>query len=308
MNEIKVMTPKGKAKQVAKIALEVGIREVSVSQVYVHGPNEEKEQLSMEVNVSLARQFLDQLLLAPFFDPNHYSFSSDELMSIVSQDPPEKVSWPLTLSPPTVLQDLWLQNHITIAYIFRAFVSALLLSYALLEADLVTLLAALLFTPFLTQVLAMGFGLLMRDWGLSRQGLLALSTSTALTVIAGVVVASMIGGPMKYDQFGTLVSNFAISFIVGIVAGLDTADKSGRREFIAVAAAAQFASFPAWFGISLVIGFPDSETTMWRIITFFVNILTILLVSIGVYAALHYRPEVLQKYLAITRGKADDRT
>lgn len=305
MNEIKVMTPKGKAKQVAKLALDLGIREVSVSQVFVHGPNEEKEQLSMEVSVPQARQFIDQLLSKPFFDANEYSVSSDELMSIVAQDPPEKISWPLQVGAPTILQDLWVQNHITVAYLFRAFVSALLLSYALLQADLVTLIAALLFTPFLAQVLAMGFGALMKEWKLARQGLLALATSTALTVVAGVVVATIAGGPMQYDQFGTFFSNVAISLIVGIVAGLDTADKSGRREFIAVAAAAQFASFPAWFGISLVIGFPDSETTMWRIATFFANILTILVVSIGVYAALRYRPEILKAYLETTRGRKE---
>jgi hypothetical protein len=116
------------------------------------------------------------------------------------------------------------------------------------------------------------------------------------------MVAAIVGGSIQYDQFGTLYSNFVISLIVGIVAGLDTADKSGRREFIAVAAAAQFATFPAWFGLSLVLGFPDSETTIWRIVTFFVNILTILVVSIGIYGALRYRPEILKSYLADTRG------
>lgn len=301
MNEVRVTTPKGKAKQVAEIALELGIREISVSEVYVYGPDEAKEQLSMEVSVPQARRFIDQLLSAAFFDSKQYSVSSDELMSIVSQDPPEKISWPLTLSTPTIIQDLWLQNHITVAFVARAFVSALLLSYALLEADLITLLAALLFTPFLSQILAIGFGLLTQERRLARQGLLALSTSTTLTVIAGVLVALFVDGPIKYDQFGTLLSNFVISLVVGIVAGMDTADKSGRREFIAVAAAAQFATFPAWLGISIVEGFPDSETTMWRIVTFFVNIFTILLVSLGVYAALRYRPEVLRKYLLSAR-------
>lgn len=302
MNEIKVTAPKGKGKEVVKLARDAGIDEVSMSTVFIHGPDEDKEQLSMEVSVPQAHQFIDLLLAAPFYDATRYSVSSDELMSIVSQVPPEKISWPLQLGAPTVLQDLWLQNHITVSYITRAFVSALLLSYALLEADLITLIAALLFTPFLAQDLAIGFGMLMHEWRLARQGLLALLTSTALTVLAGIVVAAVVGGSIQYDQFGTLISNFVISLVVAVVAGLDTADKSGRREFIAVAAAAQFATFPAWFGISIVLGFPDSETTMWRIITFFANILTILLVSIGVYAALRYRPVLLKKYLADTRG------
>ncbi len=300
MNEIRVVTPKGKAKEIAQIALAMGIQEISVSPIYVYGPDEEKDQLSMEVSVLQARRFMDALLTAPFFDINQYSVSSDQLMSIVSQMPAEKISWPLEVGAATILQDLWLQNHVTISYVARAFIAALLLSYALLEADLLTLLAALLFTPFLSQVLAMSFGALVRDWHLARQGLLALATSTGLTIMAGAIAAAAVGGQLQYDQFGTLISNFVISLIVGIAAGLDTADKSGRREFIAVAAAAQFAAFPAWFGISLVLGFPDRTTTLWRILTFFVNILTILVVSTGVYAALRYRPEVLQRYLKET--------
>lgn len=303
MNELKVMVPEGHAKRVAKIALDTGIREVSVSQLYVHGPDKNKEQLNMEVSVPQARRFIDQLLSSAFYDPQEYSVSSDELMSIVSQSPPEAISWPLAMDAPTILQDLWLQNHVTVAYVSRAFVSALLLSYALLESDLITLMAALLFTPFLAQDLAIGFGLLMRDMRLAKQGLFALTVSTILTIAAGSIVAGVVGGPIRYEQFGTLYSNLAISLIVGVVAGLDTADKSGRREFIAVAAAAQFATFPAWFGISLVVGFPDSQTTMWRIVTFLVNIVTILLVSIGVYSALRYRPDVLEEYLALTRRK-----
>ncbi|MBP6017138.1 MAG: DUF389 domain-containing protein [Candidatus Promineofilum sp.] len=303
MNELTVTVPKGQARRVAEIALAVGIQEVGVSQIYVHGPDEEKEQLSMDVSVPQTQHFIDRLLTADFYDPRQYSISSDEVLSLISQDPPEKITWPMKLSAATILQDLWVQNQITIAYIARAFISGLILSYGLIEGDLLALFAALLFTPFLSQVLAMGFGFLMQDWRLARKGLQALATSTGLVIVAGIVTASLMGGQIQHDEFGTLISNFAISLIVAIVSGLDTADKSGRREFIAVTAAAQFAAFPAWFGISLVLGFPDSETTMWRILTFFVNIVTILIVSISVYAWLRYRPTTLHKYLTITRGR-----
>ena len=112
------------------------------------------------------------------------------------------------------------------------------------------------------------------------------------------------GGPLSYDEFGTLQSNFAISFVIGIVAGLDTADEAGRRELVAVAGAAQFSSFPVWLGIALVLGFPDAQTTLWRIVTFFVNIITILVVTLAVYIALRYRRETVRRYAAATRGQA----
>ena len=153
-------------------------------------------------------------------------------------------------------------------------------------------------------VMAVGFGSWMGDWRLARQGLMVITLSTVIAILAGALVAAVMGGPLSYDEFGTLQSNFAISFVIGIVAGLDTADEAGRRELVAVAGAAQFSSFPVWLGIALVLGFPDAQTTLWRILTFFVNIITILVVTLAVYIALRYRRETVRRYAAATRGQA----
>lgn len=59
-----------------------------------------------------------------------------------------------------------------------------------------------------------------------------------------------------------------------------------------------------WLGIALVLGFPDAQTTLWRIVTFFVNIITILVVTLAVYIALRYRRETVRRYAAATRGQA----
>jgi hypothetical protein len=53
-----------------------------------------------------------------------------------------------------------------------------------------------------------------------------------------------------------------------------------------------------------VLGFPDSRTTLWRIATFFLNIVTILVVSLVVYIALRYRREAIQNYTATARRVA----
>jgi hypothetical protein len=130
-----------------------------------------------------------------------------------------------------------------------------------------------------------------------------MTLSTLIAIAAGAIAAAIMGGPIKIEPFGTIQSNFIISALVGVVAGLDTADESGRREFIAVAGAAQFAAYPVWFGISLVSGFPNSSTTLWRIAAFFVNIITILVVSLAVYISLRYRPEIVRRYLQATRSQ-----
>jgi len=264
----------------------------------------EQEEVKVSVAAPDAARFIDAVMGAPFFDPLEYSVISDNVSAIVSSDPPENVARPMKLGSITVLQDLWQQNLVTPAFIARTGVATILLAYSLMEADLTALVVALLFAPFLSQVLAVAFGSWMGDWKLARLGLKVLVLSTVIAIAAGAITALVMGGQMKYDQFGTLQSNFAISFLVGIIAGLDTADEAGRREFIAVAGAAQFTSFPVWFGIALVQGFPDSQTTAWRLITPVVNTITILFVSLAVYISLRYRRENIARYAATTRANS----
>lgn len=302
MQQVTVVTPQGKAKPVVRIAQEQGISQVAVMPVYMYGPDKEHEEITIECSAPQTARFIEAVMAAPFYNPQVYTITADELLSIIDSDPPEKVSRPLKVSSTTILQDLWQQNHITVAYVARAFVSTTMLAYGLLEGDVTVLIIALLFTPFLAQDLAIGFGGLMGDWRLARQGAIVLGLSTFIGMLAGAVTAAVMGGPIQYDEYGTLQSNFAISLLVGIVAGLDTADEAGRREFIAVAGAAQFASFPVWFGISIILGFPDRSTTLWRLATFLVNIVTILVASLAVYVALRYRRDNIRRYVNLTRS------
>ena len=283
------MTPKGKGKAIAKIGHDLGMAEVAIMTVFVAGPDEERDEVTIECSAPQAAKFIEAVMSAKFYNPQEYTLTADELLSIISSDPPEKVSWPMRIDPAAILQDLWTQNHLTAGYVARAFVSTVLLAYGLLDVDITILIIALLVTPFLAQDLAISFGLWMGDFRLARQGALMIVFSTAVAIVAGAVTAAVMGGPITYDKYGTLQSNFAISLLVGIVAGLDTADEAGRREFIAVAGAAQFASFPVWLGICLVLGFsPDRMTTVWRMVTF---VVTIFVASLAVYIALRYRGE-----------------
>jgi hypothetical protein len=306
MQEVTVGTPKGQGEKVARLALAQGIGEATVMpvRVYRQGTSEEREEVRVEVAAPESTKFIEALMAESYFNPRDYSIVSDEVVAIVSEEPPAQVARPLKLHAVVILQDLWLQNHITLAYIARAAVSSLLLAYGLIEGDMTVIVVALLFAPFLNHVLAMAFGGWSGDWRLFRQGAVVLGLTTLIAIAAGAVTAAVMGGPIAYDDFGTLYSNFAISFLVAVIAGLDTADEAGRREFVAVAGAAQFTGFPVWLGMSLVLGFPDQQTTFYRLITPLVNTITILIVSLIVYIGLRYRRENMQRYVAETRSQA----
>jgi hypothetical protein len=305
MQEVTVSTPKGQGEKVAKLALAQGITEAAVipTRIFRDSKTEEGEEVRIQVSAPKSTQFIEALLSADFFDLKKFSIVSDEVVAIVSEESPEQVARPLKLHAAIILQDMWLQNHITVAYLARAAVSAMLLAYGLIEGDMTIIVVSLLFAPFLNHVLAMGFGGWAGDWRLVRQGGVVLGLTTLIAIISGVVVATVMGGPIAYDNFGTLYSNFAISFLVAIIAGLDTADEAGRREFVAVAGAAQFTSFPVWLGMALVLGFPDQQTTFYRLITPIVNTITILAVSLAVYVGLRYRRENMQRYVAESRSQ-----
>ena len=91
---------------------------------------------------------------------------------------------------------------------------------------------AALFLPFLSQVLAVGFGAWCGDRALVRKGAAALLTSAVLAYCAGAVVAMVTGGPIRFQDFKGPLASFAISTVIGVAAGLSTADDSGRRYLI----------------------------------------------------------------------------
>jgi hypothetical protein len=60
---------------------------------------------------------------------------------------------------------------------------------------------------------------------------------------------------------------------------------------IGLAATAQIAIVPAWFGLCLVLGFPAAEATppSRRILGLFVNIVAIVIAASGTYAAMRIK-------------------
>ena len=301
MRLVKVKAPEGKGAEVAQVAFGVGISEVSVRQEQVFKANlsrEVKDAVDVETSTSAAKAFIDALMSAPFFDPEEYSIAVRQPRAIVSREKLSELTWPIVLPTIDVCEDLWQFSHVTFSFVGRMLIGALLLSFGMIKFNLLFIIAGLLFMPFLPLLLAVGFGVLTREWRLAGHGAIAFIVGTTLTVIGGMIVALMMEPPLRYQEFNPLPVSVLHSLIVGVAAGLATSDDVGRRELIGLAATAQIALLPAWFGISFIFGFPELSpvSPAERALTFFLNVCTVIIAAIGTYALLRVRGESLRRF------------
>lgn len=302
MRLVRVKTPEGKGADVARMAVEVGISEASVYQVQVHGREggpRVKDVVDVGTSTPKAKAFVDAVMSAPFYDPQEYSIDTRQPRAVASKEDARGVTRPIVIPEPDVYEELWQFGHVTISFAGRVLIGALLLSYGMMKLNLLLMIAGLLFLPLLPLLLAVGFGALSREWRLAGQGLFAFAVATALIVAGGAAVAAMTGPPLRFHEFSPMRTALLISAAVGVAAGLATADDVGRRELIGLAATAQIALLPAFFGISLVIGFPllSPELPAQRALTFLLTAVTITVASLVTYVALGMRGRGLRRFV-----------
>jgi hypothetical protein len=289
MRLIKVSAPAGRGEDVARAAFSVGIEKVSMHQtrsVHRDGKTETKDAVDVETSTPKGKRFVDALLAADFYNPEDFSINTRQPRSIISGESLRELTEPLVEPSVDILEELWQFNHVTYGFVGRIFIAACLLAYGLIQQQILLIIAGLLFLPLLPLMLSIGFGAWARNWKLVMQGLLACVMATMLLLLGGALVAAVSNPPVKYDNFNPPLVGFLISLAVGIAAGLANIDDVGRREMIGLAATAQIAILPVWFGICLVFGFPsttsESEITS-RALSFFINVITIIVASLAVY-------------------------
>jgi hypothetical protein len=289
MRLLKISAPEGKGESVARIAFSVGIDKVSLHQVENYnseGKTEIADVVDLETSTPKAKRFVDALLTADFYNQDDFTLVVRGALSIISSGGVRELTEPLTDTVTDILEELWQFSHITYSFIGRIFIAACLLAYGLIEYKLLLIIAGLLFLPLLPLQLAVGFGAWTGKWKLALQGALALLTASVLLFLGGVAVALLSKPPVRFDDFSPLIVSFLISLAVGIAAGLANIDDVGKREMIGLAATAQLAIVPVWFGICAVFGFPATASRSditTRALTFFVNFLTIIISSLAVY-------------------------
>lgn len=289
MRLIKVSAPQGKGADVAQTAFSVGIEEVSIQQAESRssdGETNPKDVVDVHTSTPKGKQFVDALLEADYFNQKDFSIQVRQPRSIISSNSLQELTKPLVDPATDILEELWQASHITFGFVGRIFIAACLLGYGLIHQKTLIIIAALLFLPLLPLLLGAGFGSWTRQPKLVAQAVLAFLTATVLLVAGGAAVAAFSSPPVKYDEFNSLGVTFLISAAVGVAAGLANIDDVGNRAMIGLAATAQIAIVPVWFGVCLVLGFPtttsESEITN-RALSFLITIVTIIAASLAVY-------------------------
>ena len=144
---------------------------MSISDVYIHGPDLRRQVVSVETSTPKARLFVEALLASPIMAATDYSLTSRELRAIVDRTDLADVTKPMSEPFPDVIQDLWQLSHLTTSYLARALAGGILLATGIVENNAVAIVVAALFLPFLAEVLAISFGLWSRDRALILRGL-----------------------------------------------------------------------------------------------------------------------------------------
>jgi hypothetical protein len=284
MHEIRVHCPQGQGARVAGLAVGSGIQHCSTQPVRLYGPERDADLFSAEVATPQAKRLLDDLFATEWFNLREFSVSTREIRALASDASLDQATQPMPEPALDVLEDLWQLTHVTPSYVVRAIAASLLLADGLMRNDPVEIVVAVLFLPYLSQILAVALGAWCRRNTLARLGVLALSVSTIASIAGGALVAALHDAPMAYAGFRPPLVNLAFSVVIGVTAGLCSADDTGRRYLINVAAAVQVGVFPVWFGIGLVDGFPSAAVIGERVGLFFASIGTIALSAVLAYA------------------------
>jgi len=298
---VKITGPNNTGPAVAKIAFSVGIKEVSVQKAESHkasGEIETKDAVDIQTSTPKAKHFIDALLQADFYNQKEYSIAVRQPRSIISGESLRELTRPIVEPATDILEELWQFSHITIGFVGRIFIAACLLAYGLIHQQTLVIIAGLLFLPLLPLLLAVGFGAWTKQPKLSLQGAAAFLLAIALLILGGVLIAAVSSPPLKYDEFNPMLVGWLISLAVGVAAGLANADDVGSRQLIGLAATAQIAIVPVWFGICFVFGFPsttneDEITT--RALGFGLNVFTIIAASLATYVLLGAASRSLEK-------------
>jgi hypothetical protein len=289
MRLIKIDAPEGKGDDVAKVAFSVEIDKVSRRHAQSQrsdGRLERKDVVDIETSTPKAKRFIDALLAAPFFNREDFSINVRQPRTIISGTSLHELTKPFVEPASDILEELFQFSHITASFVGRVVVAACLIAYGMIEQKILLLVGGLLVLPMTPLLLAASFGIRSGIWKLAGQGALAFLVATLLLFLGGAGVAALSAPPVKYSDFNTLLASFLISVVVGIGAGFANIDDSGQRQLIGLAATAQIALIPVWFGISAVFGFPAAagrNEIIERGASFFLNTITMIVVTLIAY-------------------------
>jgi len=107
MNEIRATIPPDCVSEAAQLAHAAGISRVTVSEVFVHGPQADRRIVSVETSTPKARAFVDAFLSSPILSQSDCTLTSREVRAIIDDEPLASLTRPMSEPFTDVIQDLW---------------------------------------------------------------------------------------------------------------------------------------------------------------------------------------------------------
>jgi hypothetical protein len=281
------------ARQIAELAFTAGIKSVSIreeQELSADGKTETKDAVDLQTSTPKGKRFIDNLLNADFYNSQDYSINMRQPRAVISSENNRELTRPLAEPVVDIYQELWQFSHITIGFVGRFFIGASFLAFGLIQNQTLMIIAGLLFLPLLPTLMSISLGVLTGNLKLAGQGFLAFLAAIVILFLSGVVVASFNSPPLKYDEFNPLYVGALISLAVGIAGALANTDDVGRRELIGLAATAQIAIVPVWFGIKTIFGFAESQSKLLeRAASLPLSVAIIIIAALLTYLLLGYR-------------------
>lgn len=280
MRLVTVHAPKGQGQKIADLAMAADISEVAISETRLLRKEKEPsiaEVINVQTNTPKAKKFVESLMVAPFYDPEQYSFTVRHPESLFASERPEKETDPIIRPTTDVYEELWQFCQITISLVGRVFISAFLVAYGMREGFMPLIIAGLLFLPYHHHMLGLALGAGVKEWRFFRQALLSFLVTTILIVCGGVAMALLSEPGIKWTAFSetTVLFSFLISMAIGIAAGLGSIDDAGRRELIGLAATAHISVYPIWFGLKFIYGFDHSDKPWHLLQVYLMDVVTL---------------------------------
>jgi hypothetical protein len=291
MRLVKISVPAGWGGKVRNTAFSVGVGKLSLTQCTDYskdGGTEQRDLVDIQASTPKAKQLVDAILAADYYDAKKVSFYIRQPRSVISNQDMKEITAPLVEPATDLFEELWQFNHVTYGLLGRILIAAILLAHGMIEGKILFIIGGLLFLPILPMIMGVSYGIVGRRYKLAAQSFAAFGCSMLALVVGGTIVAIFSSPPIRFDDLGTVSTGIIISAAVGIAAALAAIDDAGRRELIGLAAASQIALIPIWLGILIVHGLPPDtsvEDIAVRILSFAANfcvqIVTIICVQIA---------------------------
>src|SRR5688572_416771 len=147
MRLVKVSAPRGKAADIARLAFEQGISDVTLQQVEQQKAGqapEPRDTVDAKVSTSQGKAFVDAVIAAPFFDRERYAIEIREPRSILKKSEMRHITRPVPAPIIDIDQELWQFTHVTYSFVLRVFISSLLLSYGMANENWLFMIGGLL--------------------------------------------------------------------------------------------------------------------------------------------------------------------